>query len=672
MEAHPAPGNLFYYRRVHRQLQRLRWLLATSLSAAVGLLALTASSSLAQGPAPGAPVVVDGPSPQILSLSGLSVARDGTGGLVYLKQVSGVAHVFVSRLAGGTLRAPERLDGPLGSPSSQPVIAAGDGGLLLIAFINAGQLFTVECATASARPSPPAGRFGGASDPSMQLTPSGRGYLAFTAAGGGGHDVRAAYYHAGRWALEASPLNAVAGDDAGAGSGRPRVAAAGDGVAIVVWGEGGHVYSRRVWRTSPSVVYERADVPSLSGSGEVSADQPSVAVGGDSSYANIAFHEVLANGSQKQSRVLMNRLRGSQYDGVTQPDGLSTPAPSGADQPQVATTEYGRGLVTSARDDSNELFATLLESNGASGSLIRVDSLHNATAPYAIPAIAGLFSYLVAWQHDPGALGTPEIRARYFSGSDVGGELVMSSPSLGATDAADGLLAAGDIDGDATIAWVQEGAGGAGARIVAAQLYQPPRAAEPVKALRYSRSAHPVLAWRPARKPEGAVAYLVSLDGAVFAGTAATSVTVPRRLADGPHPWQVTTVNRAGLRSTSQIATVWVDTVPPTARLTLTGARRARSSLHAYLSYTDAPPPPEPAADASGIGRVVVNWGDGSIVRAGHRKSHAYKRSGRYRVTVTVADRAGNVARIVRYVTIAPAARGRPRPKHAASAPAHR
>jgi hypothetical protein len=35
-------------------------------------------------PSPSPPVVVDGPSAAITSLNGLSIARDGTGGLVYL------------------------------------------------------------------------------------------------------------------------------------------------------------------------------------------------------------------------------------------------------------------------------------------------------------------------------------------------------------------------------------------------------------------------------------------------------------------------------------------------------------------------------------------------------------------------------------------------------------
>src|SRR5262249_785184 len=42
--------------------------------------------------------VIDGPSADVLSIGGMAVARDGTGGVAYLKNVGGAPHVFVSRL----------------------------------------------------------------------------------------------------------------------------------------------------------------------------------------------------------------------------------------------------------------------------------------------------------------------------------------------------------------------------------------------------------------------------------------------------------------------------------------------------------------------------------------------------------------------------------------------
>ena len=58
-------------------------------------------AGVALGRSPRSPVlapsdaVIDGPDAGIDSLNGLSIARDGTGGLVYLKDVAGVRHVGV-------------------------------------------------------------------------------------------------------------------------------------------------------------------------------------------------------------------------------------------------------------------------------------------------------------------------------------------------------------------------------------------------------------------------------------------------------------------------------------------------------------------------------------------------------------------------------------------------
>ncbi len=126
--------------------------------------------------------------------------------------------------------------------------------------------------------------------------------MAFTAAGAGGSDVRAAFYYQGQWSLVPGVLDASPGDGAGSGTGRPQVAASGDGIAIVVWGENGHIYSRRVSKTTLSVVYEQADPASVDGWQEVSAGDPMVSTGGDSTYATVAFQEQLAKRRRASSR----------------------------------------------------------------------------------------------------------------------------------------------------------------------------------------------------------------------------------------------------------------------------------------------------------------------------------------------------------------------------------
>ncbi len=642
--------------------------LRAELLAVAGAWALAAPAAAQPSPAP--PATIDGPSAAIASVSGLSVARDGTGGLVYLKAVGGVAHVFVSALLGGQFQAPTELDAGLGAASSQPVIAAGNGGVLLIAFINAGGLYVVDRASATASYLAPVPLASGAVNPSIQMSNLGKAYLVFAVADGAGHDVRAAYYANGNWALEAAPLNAIAvADDAGTGSGAPQVATAGDGVGIVAWGEGGHVYSRRVWGTAPSVVDEQADIASPLGCGEVSAGNPALAAGGDSSYVDVAYQEVFACGATRQARVLVNRLRGSQYDGAVPADGLSSPGAEGAGDPAVAMTEYGQGFVTSETQTSNSAVAMELGSNGAYGSVLQISSLAGISPPDPVPAISGLFSDLVAWQQDPGSTGPAEIRVRYEPrASTLGPEVEVSDPAAGPTDAARGLAAAGDVNGDAAIAWVQ--GGGASTRIVVDQLYEPPGAAGPAKSLAYSQSAHPVLTWLPAGTGWGPIAYTVTIDGAQVTQTAGDSIRVPAALRDGAHSWQVTATNPAGLTRTSKAARVFVDTVAPLLTVTAPGLHVAGPPIALRFKYRDAPAAGLPAVDASGVASLAIRWGDGTITHlkpGTHRLLHTYRRAGRYKVTVTDADRAGNQTKVIRRLQIKkPAPRRKPatRKKH--------
>jgi hypothetical protein len=619
------------------------------LALAAGLLAPVARAQ----PSPAPPTVIDGPSAAITSLNGLSVARDGTGAVVYVK----AAHVFVSALVGGQFQTPVEVDASLPAGSSQPVIAAGNGGVLLIAFINAAQLYVVSRAGTTAAYSTPAALAAPAANPSLEMSNLGKAYLAFTVGDGAGDDVRAAYWAGGGWSLEAAPLNAVSpGDDAGTGTGAPAVATAGDGVAIVTWGEAGHIYARRVWGTAPSVVDEQADVTSVAGCGEVSVGDPAVAAGGDSSYADVAFQEVVSCPGVQQTRVLVNRLRGSAFDGAVPADGLPAGGESAAD-PQVAMTEYGQGFVTSEGQRSNGVFGMELGNNGAPGSVLQIEGAAGTTPPDPVPGIAGLFSDLVAWQQDPGSAGPAEIRVRYEPrASTLGPEMVVSNPANGPTDAARGLAAGGDVGGDAAIAWVQ--GTGTSTQIVAEQQYQPPGGATPTTSPAYVRTPQPVLSWAPSGARWGPITYTLSVDGAAVGQTGGDALGLTSPLPDGPHVWRVTATNPAGLSSASKSARVFVDTVAPKVAATLSGARRPAARLTLHLTYRDAPPAGLPARDASGVASVTIRWGDGTSTRVKpgtHRIIHSYRRPRRYKITITALDRAGHRARAVRRVKIAKA-----------------
>ena len=633
-------------------------LLLVALVASLWALPATAGAAARRSPtlAP-SNTVVDGPGATIVGLSGFAVARDGTGGLIYLKQVGGVAHVFVSELLGGTFQAPIQIDRGLSGPSSQPVIAATNGGLIVAAFINAGTLYAVQQPTSLAGWQPPQALAPGASSPSLSISSFGKAYLAYTAVGAGGHDVRTAYYFEGQWALGTAPLDANPDDDAGTGNGRPDVATAGDGTAIVVWGENGHVYARRVLGTSPSIVFEQADPPSVSGEKEVAADDPQVSAGGDSSYAAVAFDEEVSSGAADQTRVLVNRLLASQFTGAVGADGLATPGADSAGPPQVAVQEYGSGWVTSQQQQSHDLFAIGLSNNDAPGAVGQLNSLAQQNDADPVPAVAGTISTLIAWQQDPGSAGTPEIRVRYApNGSNLGPEEVVSAPAFGATDAGEGLFAGGDLAGDAAIAWMQ--GSGSQTRIMAAQLFQPPGGLRTLSSGRYVTTVNPLLKWTAAPERWGAPRYVVKVNGAAIADTTATEALSPAALAQGRHTWQVTAVNLAGLTSSSKQATVFVDSLAPGVTLRIGGGRHVGSVMRAAVQASDTHRGVPHAAD-SGVKSVRLSWSGGSKAATIKRgESHVYTKRGTYRVTVTAIDRAGNKTVLTRKVKITPV------PKH--------
>jgi hypothetical protein len=583
-----------------------------------------------------------------VGLDGMSIARDGTGGIVYLEYVNGAQHVVVSRIVGGVFRAPEQVDSSLGGGSSQPVIAASNGGLVLVAFINSGSLYVVSRPSSSKPWSQPQFLAGGAGNPSIQANNFGKAYVAFTAAAGGGSNVRSAYYYNRQWAVESASLNASPGDDAGTGLGRPKVATAGDSIATVAWGERGHVYTRRVWVTSPSIVHEQADVPSIGGFTEVSADQPDVSAGGNSSWIGVVFDETLTHGTQKQSRVFYNRLQGSAYNGIAAADGTATPG-EGADDPRIAMAEYGNGLVTSARQSTNQLYTGVLGPNGLFAQTYRADSLTNASPPHAAPGVVGLNSLVLAWQQDNGILGGSEVRARFFTvSSGLGPEQVLSTPTWGPTAAENGIAAGGDQNGDVGVAWVQGTPGFL--RIVVGQLYESP--GPPTSLSKYARSTHPQLSWSPPTAAWGPMHYTVRVDGVVAGSTSTPSITVPVRESKGWHSWTVTATNPAGLQSRGARGRFLIDTTRPRVDFNVTGSLTAGGTVAINLQYTDRPPG---VRYSSGVGSVIVQWGDGrrSAVPVGQpRRFHVYARPGRYRVTVIVTDRAKNATRRAQLLTI--------------------
>ena len=108
-----------------------RWLCFTLSVTCVVAIALAVAAARARAvilPA----VTIDGPSQDIAGFGGVAMAEDGTGGIVYLKRVGGVAHVFVSQYIGGRWLAPIRVDYEEPFAASWPRIGAAEGGQLVV------------------------------------------------------------------------------------------------------------------------------------------------------------------------------------------------------------------------------------------------------------------------------------------------------------------------------------------------------------------------------------------------------------------------------------------------------------------------------------------------------------------------------------------------------------
>ena len=645
------------------------------------LAALTAAAA-SGAPTPMPAQVVVARSSAIDSLNGLSIAGDGSGGIVFLETVAGVPHVFVSRLDRGAWQPAQQVDTGLGAASSQPQIAAHDHGELIVAFVNSGALYVTMVRGPRRAFSAPLQLAVGAANPSVSINGYGVGYLAYTANDGVGYDVDVDYFGGKAW-HPATPhdVNVTAADNAGTGTGVPDVVAAGDGVGIVTWGENGHVYSRRIWGTATSVQIQQLDPPTVAGGWtEVTASSPRISVGGDSSFPVVAFGEEVTSAGQVQSRVLATRVVAETAWSPVELDDL--PVGSGdAAQPQVAFNESGAGFVTAA-GATNQLIATPVAADGYLETPAPLEPGGGAALPYAVPAGAGRGA-IIAWQQTP-APGSSQVLVSWGPYGAHGGKprapAIVSVAANGPTDAALGLLAGGDDNGDAVVAWVQGAAGALS--IDAAELVAGPGSTSDRQPLVYSRSDTPTLRWPPAPESWGPLSYTVRVDGAVVGKTRQLSWQIRKRLGDGRHVWWLTATNEVSKSSTGIPQIVFVDTHPPVLHARLSGRLKAGRTLRLALRYADLPNPRQRGSRSSGVARATVSWG-GRAVRVGRASgspverhvhgrhvyytvtvTHVYARGGHRIVTAKVTDRAGNVTTVTRKLVIEPGPKARSKFHH--------
>jgi hypothetical protein len=569
---------------------------------------------------------IDGP---VTALGDLDIARDGTGAVAYVK----ADRIFVSRLVGGAWQPPEEVDAGLAAPSSQPVVAAGDGGRVDVAFIAGGALYTTVRPAVDQPYSAPQLVAAPARNPSIDLSINDVAYVSFTVpSGGGGGDVEVARKERGVPAFAVIPgvLDIDPTRQAGIEGGRSKIAVAADGVAVVVWGEAGLVFARRVFQGGLSVAPQEATLGSLGGVPGVAGDLPDVDVQDDSSFAWVVFRQVFADAGGGHARTIGRKLVGSQFDPPSVIDGLGGfPSPDSiVTPPRIDVDGRGEGYAASA--GTGTVF----------GSVIK-DRAFNAGVPigtgfagqaFAVPATDENGDGLIAWQN-----ADLTIHARAYT--NVRASRTVQSPqaevalSGGPTDAADGLEAAADRAGDVAVAFLQGPPGGR--QLAVASFDRAPGSFRLTSGTSFRNVATNPLRWSQSFELWGPLTYRVEIDGRVVGQTTNTALAVPN-LADGTHRWRVIATDRRGQVTATPRRVLRQDGTPPRARVTV---GRSGRTVGVVVRPSDASPAGRPA---SGVGRVTIAWGDGSQT-VSRRASHTYRRGGRFTIRVSVRDRAGNV-----------------------------
>lgn len=580
--------------------------------------------------------VIDGPSPDLLEVGGLDLARDGQGGLVYTKREGGVPHVFFSRFVDGAFQAAVRLDQGLAGASSQPAIGVSDNNRIAVAYVNEGNLYTtVKSKDATGFAAPVLVASGGVSNPSIDVSINGATYVSFTQSG----DVRVARAERDNPVFTGLPAPLDVNQAAAAGDTerkRSQVDVSADGTALVVWGEDGpdgrtHVYARRLFELRLSAAPQDLTVNDVGGVVAFGADTPRVDTEDDSSYAQVTFRQQTANGP----RMLVRRLVGSEFDGA-----LGFDANLPGDMTNFDITGRGEGLFASS-GAGGEVVANTLFNNKISG--VAQLSAGSAVPSHADVAVGENEDGAVVWFQGTSAADAI-VKARYFDGVQyvkLADEGVLSRPEFGPAYPAGGLQTASSRAGDVAAVFMQ---GGEGDRRLVAGLYDkvPSRIAgnNTQKPRKFTR-----FAWGSSLNLFGGTKYTVVLDGKPIGETGQLElVPAPGVVTDGTHRWQLQITDRRGQTVSSKTRLLRVDNTPPTVSFSVKRSKRK-------VTVTARGGDPNGGAP-SGLGRLLVDWGDGKLLPFTSKISKTYGRSGTYRIRVKAVDKALNEAVATRTVRV--------------------
>jgi hypothetical protein len=616
---------------------------------------------------------IDGPSEDIVGFGGVAMAEDGTGGLVYLKRVGGVAHVFVSRYVEGRWLAPIRVDTEQPFAASWPRIGAANGGELVVVwatpFATEGELpvdelvgATLSSGSSSFGPAilidPNIGDGTGTS-PDLAMSSTGQADVVYRVVnralqsvipllrpGDVIESVRAAHYDGLRWSrLGTINRNPGVSMRPPSATNAPQIAIGPTGNGIIVWQEPDVEGVARIWarRLFGSTLDYVLPVTAASFNGapvDDDADAPSVAIS-KLGQAEVAYRQNVGPGSPLPGpRVFLNTLPdgesadGSKFAGASILDvavsggvGAQVGPPSiDIDEKQDLRVVYdSNGTPRMIEGNGRGLSAALsLGPPFAGGEL--------ASASVMNPAGGGISAWPSADAQGNPAVGVLE--------SFPGGAAQTALVSGGAGGEVAELAVGRSGLGDGIVGFRQGPLGNAA--IVATQATSPPVNFIATAPKGWVRPSAATVSWLAAASADGPLTYSVIVDGhpqATAAGSLASKLE-RRGLGSGAHRVQVLATDIDGQARLSSTVSLLVDGTPPTVKVTRSrGGRRVRVLIR---------DPNSGVAKAA----TTISFGDGTRVAKRARASHTYVRAGIYTIVAHVRDRVGNQATVRRLVSV--------------------
>jgi hypothetical protein len=639
--------------------------------AALAALVVVLAAPAAAGALIMPPTTVAGPATDVLDFGGVAMGPDGSGGVVYTKVVDGVPHIFASRFVEGRWSGPLRVDGENAFEATQPRIAAGPRGELLVVWVSG--VATVEkkirYGLFAARIGRSASSFGPAEvvdpnvaegvgvDASVSGTRSGQAIVAYrvitynfngnsaanaTAVQLRPGDVlaefRLARLRGNRWSrLGSVNVNPEASTRPPSETNGPQVLTNAEGAAAVAWQEpdqsgAARIWVRRVFSGSLGPILEAS--PSTWSGRPVSADADAFSLAlTPYNQVRVAFRMANTPGSPLAGRMLVNTLpkgtavEAAKLTGAVLADGAGpTAAPFvGLGPPSVAAADPG-GTEGAMRLDflaGSQLVQTAVDAKGAVVPAPTPLSAPGVPGAAVVSAIDPEGGAVVAYPAQAAFGATAlALRQEFASGAVQTG--LVSGPLGGPIDE---LAIGRSANGDSLVAFRQGEPGRF--QIVVDRVSVPPAALTVEAAKKWTRPGAVKLRWNAAVSSVGGIRYSVLLNGGTVGGGLRRLSYRPRRgqLGNGLVSARILATDSLGQQVLSKPVQLKVDGEPPTV------AVEAKPKLRVDLRVADP---------LSGVRRATVHWGDGDSSGLKGRKAHKFSRPGRYRIAVQAIDKAGN------------------------------